>query len=251
MGLAKKYMKGIHDQCDFFATWPPHELRAIGDYGVLEGSAFLKLGTLQDRGIEVQTESSPAARWKYSAGATFKVGGGAGVEALAAKGAANIDFSGEGAFYFDAEECVVRSIGDLQKLAVALARQRQNEVDRWQRDWVVVQSVVLARSAVIVVSESEGSSVRIEAAAPIEASGIAKANAGLEVIVTSGAVSHFVLAGPLTPMYRLVRLNRKFWPGSEPELGQVGRGIFPESFSADTDDDIEDVSMDELLAEKG
>ena len=81
---------------------------------------------------------------------------------------------------------------------------RQN---RWNRDWTVVDTLVRAGRATIIVSDSGDASLDLTAEVPVTPANLTNVNAGLSVIHQRGAVIKFIAEDGLAPLFKLSRVK--------------------------------------------
>jgi hypothetical protein len=115
----------------------------------------------------------------------------------------SIEFSEEGAFLFQAVGCSVDEIED----KVALGRAIIGLIGKgtWDGDWGVVDTLVRAKSATIVVSNSHSAAIELTAKAPIAVANLANLTTGLSVNVQKGDMIRFIAAKGLAPLFNLSR----------------------------------------------
>jgi hypothetical protein len=124
---ATTYVRGIHDKFDFYAAWPPNQLRRLGDIGRLAGGQFERLTSLADLKIAFAERVGPAGNdLSHTSGSSVTVQMKAKGETLPgasipnAQAGASIEFSASGAFVFQAVAPVVREIEDQVSLAASI-----------------------------------------------------------------------------------------------------------------------------------
>ena len=65
-GAAKPYVRGVHQQFEMYAAWPPFERRERGDIGVFVDGEFQRIGSLKQQGgafKPVKGSVSALRRW--------------------------------------------------------------------------------------------------------------------------------------------------------------------------------------------
>jgi hypothetical protein len=220
MSAAAGYLRGLYQRFAYYGAWLPNSAMKLGDVGVMQGGAFQRLTTLGGLGIpfDVRAGTSPVD-FAYTSQSSVKVQLRAAAEVAAAPVAASVvlELGGQGAFLFHASGCVVSEVEGRYALGEALAGLLKQQ--RWKMEWCVVDSVVAADCATIVVSDSQSSSLELGAKAPVEAGNLARADAGLEVRAQQGDVIRFIGARGLTPLFKISRLKWSLWAavtGSDP-----------------------------------
>jgi hypothetical protein len=220
---SKFYLKAIYNHFSLLASWLPNTNVALGDVGVLEDGLFKQLTTLENLGIAIKIRSGASAvDFNLSSESDVRIQSGAKGEVasmtpLAAQANISIEFSRAGGFVFQAGDCYVDEVEDkvnLGKSILALFR-----IDQWDRQWVVVDSLVRAGSATIVISNSSKASLELSANSPIEASSLARISSSFSVSSQTGDIVRFISQPGLTPLFKLSRvkqsmLARAFGTGS-------------------------------------
>jgi hypothetical protein len=118
----------------------------------------------------------------------------------------SIEFSEEGAFLFQAVGCSVDEIED--KVALGRAIISLIGKDIWDGDWGVVDTLVRAKSATIVVSNSHTAALELTAKAPLAVTNLANLDTGLSVNFQKGDMIRFIAAQGLAPLFKLSRAKR-------------------------------------------
>jgi hypothetical protein len=205
-----EYVKGIHRRFGYFGTWLPNAPIALGDIGFASGCSFKRVSSLTELGITfpVRASSSPM-RFHYAWQVRLTAGDGASAAAsLQGTGASAhvlVGFQRAGAFVFQAEGCVSREFED--KVAVARSIATVVKRGRWDARWSVIDNVVHAASATILMANSGGSSIELAADAhlPDPLGQLAQAGLNLHVHAQHGDVTHFLARRGLTPMFKVAR----------------------------------------------
>jgi len=122
-----------------------------------------------------------------------------------AKAGVEVKFSKQGAFVFQATGNRIHEIEN--KATVGRAVIRLYEQGRWEADWAVVDTIVEAGAATILVANSAGAALELAADAPLEATDLVRLDIGLAVNSQSGDIIRFVAAQGLTPMFKLSRVK--------------------------------------------
>src|SRR5207244_1459584 len=78
----------------------------------------------------------------------------------------------------------------------------------WDADWCIVDTIVRAGSATIVISSSKQASLGLTATSAIELANLARLDAGVRVSAQEGDVLHFVAAKGLVPLFKLARIKQ-------------------------------------------
>lgn len=210
---SKSYVKGIWQRFSYLATWLPNTRLQLGDVGVQDGQAFRRVTSLKDLGIAFQVRTgADRVDFTYTSqsGVTIQAKAqgqvAAGSPLASAQAGISIEFGEAGAFLFQAVGCSIDEIEDkaaVGRAAIALFQQGQ-----WEPDWAVVDTLVKADSATIVVSNSQDAGLDLSADVPVTIGDLAKADAGLAVKAQRGDVVRFIAARGLAPLFKLSRVQR-------------------------------------------
>lgn len=173
MEMAKSYAKEIHQNfTKLYVNWLPNEAIALGDFGYLKDGLFNKEGNLKElfQGIEIH-EASPnsstsPAWYKYRSASTqvieFSPQAQANVNQLADINASlEIKFSNQNSVFFNAPGCVVKSIDNLPNFKQKIINLYYT--GHWKPEYVIVTKLLQAKSATIIISASNNSSITLEA----------------------------------------------------------------------------------------
>jgi len=210
---SKMYVKGMFQRFSYLAAWLPNTTLRLGDVGLQRGQDFKRMTTLGDLGISfrVRTGASPvdftytsqsgvSVKPKVAAQAT------AGAMLPSAQAGISIEFSEDGAFLFHAIGCSVDEIEDKEALGQAVIA--AIKAGNWKPEWGVVDTLVRADSATIVVSNSQQAALELSAKAPVAPANLASLDAGLSVSSQSGDIVQFIAAKGLAPLFRLSRAKQ-------------------------------------------
>jgi len=201
----RRYTRELAQRARYRATWLPNAPLRLGDVGVLDGELFDGRTSLSELGVETRQRTGAPMDLSFASedgvDISFSVPGD--------PTAAQVEFGSAGAFVFQATGCVETQLDDLDTLTRALVAIRDLE-ERWQPEWVLVDTVVRAARATIMVAESSHASVTLslDAAAAKLSSLVPSGSA--TVRKQSGEVFHIVGARAITPLYRVRRFKRSF-----------------------------------------
>jgi len=205
----KLYQRELHTNLGYFATWLPSDAIQLGDIGVLQSGRFHKLASLQELGIPcvAGNPGRPQAINYYSTADT-RVNSSVGASAPGlAKAEVAIKFSRQGAFLFQA--LGVQSLDLADRTVVSAGILQAFEKQAWKNEWLVVDSVYLAESATVIVSEDAAAEIvlRANSALPLGALPLADPKLGLTVSSTTGKIVHVIAASGLHPLYSCLKLK--------------------------------------------
>jgi len=226
------YQQEMHNNLGFFATWLPSDRIEVGDAGVLDAGRFRKMTSLKDLGIEYSVEEGEATQdLKYTAtqGTSISTSADAAAAKLL-KAEITVEFSRNGAFVFHASALRQRSIQDRPSVAERLTP--MVERGRWQKEWLLVESLHTAECATIIVSEESSAGLVLSASSDAPLLGISLADPSVALTITStrGRIVHVIGGKGLHPLYSCLRLKHKLF--GSPSLQPVrGAGVAEVPFS--------------------
>jgi hypothetical protein len=227
------YVKGVYNRFGYFGTWLPNSPITLGDLGLKKGCSFRRISSLKKLKIPFQTRKGTSSRkFHYASHSQLHAGIGSEVEGAGIAADVIIDLECEGAFVFQAENCIQHEIED--KAAVARAVADALGRNEWDLNWSVVDAVVYADSATILIANSNGARVELSAAThlPEIMESLADLRLGLHVRAQPGDVTRFLAERGLTPLFRLSRprvplLMRLFSTAKEHSVLFGGPGRLP------------------------
>jgi len=223
---AKVYQKEMHNNVGFFATWLPGDHMELGAVGVMKDGQFRQEATLKDLGIKYKPsdEGSPQPlKYTSSKGTSIESSVGAKVPAVTAD--IKIDFSSEGAFLFDALR--VRQVRIKNRFDVTADILELYEEGKWNKEWYVVESLHMADSATIIVSQDQSAGIVMAASSelPIPSTTLADPKVDLSVKSSHGKLFQIIGGRNLQPLYACLRLKDNLFkaPKVVPVRGTVSR----------------------------
>jgi hypothetical protein len=226
---AKLYVNGVKSKLlNYYAAWLPDGNFRLGDYGVLDGNLFTRLGSVADAPfnfrfaeladpdpspIEIASDSGVSLAFKAAGEANPKFSAVTQAEAGIA-----VEFSKQGAFVISAPETYEPSIADVGQL--------QNDIvtaykaGRWKSSWAVIVRTVRAPVATILASRSSQGKVEfsITGAAATPTIALGDLSLGLSVKWQSGDIIRIAGGRNIAPFFQLARIRRRF-PWGRPEVG--------------------------------
>jgi len=257
--VARLYARGFKKDFKFYYThWLPSSTIELGTVGELEGGyLFRPKSTLRDLGIAfdadadvvADTSSSPLDfTSKSGVSITTKLAGEANTSIPSVpQGSAGIklDFSREASFLIKAQESYEPRIRDL----IGLERKilEKYHARQWDRNWVIVSSLVMSPYVDIVISESASSSIELEVSGSGTVQSVELGNVSLQFTMkrTSGKVLDMRGIKNCTPIFQLVGLKQRFLGGVH--LGGVkGLALDAVGSAYETEDEAGHVYLDTL-----
>lgn len=243
--IHEQYTDEMHRQFGYFACWLPNTRLELGDVGVLSRDRFDKVTSLALLGVLFSsvTNGQPVDLEYSSAGQVEVSVSGDGRITPDPLVTLSVTFNRENATLFQAAECRVETVQDLSSLNEKLRQLSDSGI--WRKEYVVVTELVRTGPAAILVSNQKGARVdfHLDAPAPITgALALAKASASMSTMSASGLAVKIIAPDGVTPLYRAVRLRRRF--GGAPKL--VYRDDQPPIEVAGDDVELATVTWDEL-----
>lgn len=174
MALPNDFNKALHREAGFYAAWFPITMPfAIGDYGLIEGGVFRKIGSLNNLrrdGFDVQiltAQGRPTTTNFMSEGiSTVKMVAGATVPELPA---ANVEaklvyeFHKKNSFIVKAREINVEQMQNIEEVARQLALMRRES--KWSHRYRVVSATYTGQNCLVLLASEAGTHVEFVAAA--------------------------------------------------------------------------------------
>lgn len=213
----KQYTREMHQNFDYFATWAPNTVLALGDVGTARGHLFDPVTSLTELGIPFSsTLAGPESTFAYTSAGQVHVSVSPEVQLPGVLGVdptlrLTVTFDQAKSTFFQAVRCETRRIADLA--AVEAGIRELMAAKRWRSDYVVVTEVVRTGPAVILVSSRADTRVELEvsaewvpAAVPL---GGAAVGLGSALDPRSGLAAQVITPeGGLTPLFRGVAMRR-------------------------------------------
>jgi hypothetical protein len=151
-----------------------------------------------------------------------------------------LEFSRENGVVFAARNCVESQISDLDQLARELKRRYYEGA--FPGHYVVVTTVVSAKSATILISRSREGAITLRANANVpigDLLDLASVEAKFSATRSRNLSSQYVAESDLTPLFKVVGFERKWWSG-EPKNGL-------EELGGDEDSELREASFDDYV----
>lgn len=167
MRTGERFSAVLQDELGCRAVWPPviTPIR-LGDYGVLEGGLFRKLGHVSDFGVEIAVEQGATSSLNFvsASAAVHRLAGDlpvsqftglAGVQARLA-----IEFAESSSFLLKCRTITLEQIGNIAALGRALGRARSADGRTWSSlSWRIVWQLYTGRDVVFLATRSAGTTV--------------------------------------------------------------------------------------------
>lgn len=210
------YVQGIYDRFSYFATWLPNTSLVLGDVGIKHGRYFQRVTSLEELKIPFRVRPGTVPiDFTYSSQASIKIQAeassqiGIGISPSLVQGGLSIEFAQEGAFLFQAVKCLVSEIEDKAKLGRVLIDCYKNGT--WESNWAVIDTLVKADSATILISNSGSAQVELSAKMALPPGIFADPKAGLAIRSQRGDVTQLLAKKGLTPLFRLSQVKNSIF----------------------------------------
>ena len=248
--VAEYYSRALHKHFSLLGTWMPNARISLGDVGVWDRGIFQRLTSLGKLGVNMGIRKGLApATFSFTSEMTAAIrnslSGSIAPGQPVGKVQVDLTFASQGGFMFQAIDCYQDEIDNKAGLAkTILGYVRTGE---WQKEWAVVDSVIRAGSATIVISNSSQASLGLNVDGPVEFSSLAKLNSGFEVSSENGNIARFISQADLVPLFTLGRIKTSIIqrvlgvPGETIQFGGAGDAFLTHS----GDDLFEAVRPDE------
>jgi hypothetical protein len=241
-----------------FANWQPSQPVRLGDFGKLQGAIFVRLGNVNQFGIQFAERSDDrkdqqsfsskgSTEVKFNAAGSAPVGGTVNIKANV-----EVNFSSEESVFFNAAECKYSMIDN--KVALAAAVMQRYHDDQWDRAWVVVTDVIAAGATTLAVSGGESSSIVFEATGNVPNINLGDASVGLSLKNSRNVGYQVVAAQGLTPLIALSRIKPAFlWfggsfqPMSMRMMNPLGLDTLEESREIQTEGSEEELYFGQIV----
>lgn len=242
--IAKAYANTIKKhQRTYFAVWKPGVQVKLGDYGIMNGNIFVLMGNindfdeLKDFELDIREDNTEDhMRFVSQQGVSFTLSPQAktNVEGVNINASMDISFTREHGVFFNAAGCTIDSIVNVHMLGLKLMDIHKKDKLRWRREFVLVSSVMKAKSGLIVISTSSDFALTFEAKAEVPVIDLAKVGLDLQVSKQTSAGEVYILNEGFNPLVGLMKIQSKFLgPGRLSPLKEAAI----ESFDAETEDD--------------
>jgi hypothetical protein len=211
-GALDTYLKTVHEQFGFHATWLPGTLVKLGDIGVLRDGAFVRTSSLAAKGFHVTIErrAAPAMRYASQGSVDFTASAkgrtDAAVGAIAkAQAGLKVSFSSARALVFVMDSASDESIADIESLESWMRTQLDRKLTR---DEIVITHLRRAKAGLIAMASSAGAEVQLKADAVLGQGPLDLADVGGKLALVSSKATEFVSvpSGRIgaTPLYRFL-----------------------------------------------
>ncbi len=219
MTASSQYIKEIYKDLNFWGTWLPGTPLKVGTVGIFKNSVFIPQSDLNSFGIKYDQKEDPSPedityQSKKGVVMEFKAKGATSTafENLSRLDAGvGISFKGQNAVVFSARDCFHHMVADFESLKRNLLEIHARHT--WPDDYSVITHLISASSLTVLLSGSTDSRVEIRAQTDIGNNlvDLADVTGNLSLAFTRGMNIQIVAAHGLTPLFKAIRIKKKFW----------------------------------------
>lgn len=204
------------------ANWEPGHPVRLGDYGPLDGQAFLPQGNVADLGIDigrviaddVGDQKIFTSSDNVSVSFTAR-GASAANPAVTVKAGVELSFDSANTAFFNAAHCSYEVIADKRALADHVMALHASGKGAWKREWAVVTDLVRSKATTIAVASAANARLSIEASGDVAQIDLADASIGLAIRAARNVGYQVIAASGLTPLLGLSQIQSSFlWWGN-------------------------------------
>ncbi|MCU0673788.1 MAG: hypothetical protein MUE69_13430 [Myxococcota bacterium] len=201
MGLASKFDSLMQTQLGASAAWLPfaHSYQP-GDYGLISGGVFQRIGNLADLGILVSTKAGTPVSLDLTSHAELSARFQAGAEVPAftqngGSGKLEFEFTRNDGFVLKAKEVTPTELTSLDAVAQAWF-----DHARYSRRIRIVSTVYTAKQALLLASSEQGTKLELSGEVDLLASAEAGVTAGVGLSVSSNKELALSVVGESGPV---------------------------------------------------
>jgi len=207
--LPRNYATEVQRAFGVWAAWPPEDPLRIGTLGRLENGLFVPESSLDGRGMEIATQTSPGTSQRfYATEGKVSLSMTAGIESKGSGARATIAFASGSAIVVALSDC--RTVRPVSPVALLDAMCTQAQTDSFDQDWHVISSLTVASAGLIAMSKSSDATLEVtlgQAAGTLQNALLA--GGGLEITRAVSMGFHTTIQGAVTPLFTLQRLSRR------------------------------------------
>ncbi len=234
MNIHQFYLKHIANQTGYRATWEPNRPLYVGAIGKLENGVFTIFSSLEKEGIipEVMEDESEGF-WDYTSHDSMDIGiklAGkapiAGSVLADADAGFTLDFKSQDAVVFQADKTLTHQIVNMGAIEKEIIQKYRN--GDWPKDWLVINQLVEAESATIIISNSSNNQIDLKASANVGTTNLklTDASLGLHVVRERGSSFKILAKNGITPLYRVMGIRHPLF--GKPQLNTKEAVLLPD-----------------------
>jgi hypothetical protein len=206
--VPSRYALTVRRAFSLWPAWLPDSGIRVGDYGRLESGLFSAIGNLDQLAVKVEVARARAVNDHFFASKGFKHAAtqlDGTLSTAASSTYARLEFNASFGVFVALRGCKEWRVRRSAKLAEQLAHGVRMGCIR--RDTVVVNSVIEAKSAIIVISSKKGARLELRTALP-GPDLLSQLDGEIHIVGESDLAYRAVIQGSCTPLFRLSRLAR-------------------------------------------
>lgn len=198
--MLNRYITEIKRNLNYFATWMPSEQLKLGDYGILRGYLFERIGNVvDDFGVEIiEDRGTSYTDYSFRDGVSVEGSLDIGKEI-------KISFGSRQGIYFQASGCKKNQVRNYEDIGREIIKYVEEE--RFQSQYVVITEIIKATSATIILAKDNEAEIVVQA--PIS-------EIATECVVKGEKNIGFSALGKqnLTPLFGVSKVGSKIISGS-------------------------------------
>lgn len=207
MRTGERFSAVLQDELGCRAVWPPVLTPIkLGDYGVLDGGVFQKLGHVSDFGVEIEVEQGAPSSLNFlsASAAVHRLAGDVPVDSFGGLAGVHarlmVEFSESSSFMLKCRKISVEQIANIAAIGRELGRARSDDGRSWSSlSWRIVWQLYTGRDVVFLATRSAGTTVdfsgKVEAIQQLDAGGYSAGvrvqpsrSLGVEIVGRTGPV---------------------------------------------------------------
>ena len=219
MSIAKQYTTEIVQALQYLPIWLPIKRLELGSIGTIANNVFEITGNISKLPVPFtrsQDRPSGIMRYNSSKGVSVQVKAAGAAPALGsalatADAGVSIKFSRAELVVFEASDCKIEAIEDLNDLGQRLIRLYQRA--QWDPNQYIVTEVVRAGAATVLISSNAGASVELKIGGKVNTAGLSLADVDAQFSVAgySDMGYQIVAERGLTPLFKAWRVDPGFF----------------------------------------
>ena len=225
MSTIKKIQPKIHDMSNgLFANWMPNTKIDIGDFGILQRSAFERQGALTQYGVAFEVEESEGKDNQLGYQNFVKVDMGAEVSAAdklsGVEASVTLEFSNQGAFLFHLSGINQVRLKNLKSFYEDMGAAILSGDVTLDKEGVVVTEVQVAKKATIIVLDGKSGSINLNTNfKPVGKAFLSGAKGSVKTVTETGSLMKWIGGDDTIALLKMVRPTFSLGPNG-PNIGQ-------------------------------
>ncbi len=247
MSSTNHYLRSINKALKYRATWSPGSPMKLGDVGTIQDGVFVQESSLENVGITNATVESGESfnQFNYTSESGVSISTKAKGSAVLPGSQLTVEDAGFSIDLSNEKSVIFRTSKPTESKITNIANIRENiqelyQKGKWQRDWLVISSVIEVEAATIIVSGGKKGHLDISAKGKAEVanSDIVNLDAGLEIKWSRDVAINIVAQQGATPLYRVHGFRKAWFLGRERFITRDADGISDEDKSKLTEGEV-------------